>query len=497
LRHGIGSPLKDAEPIIAELEQALGLGLQNENTSAMGLLTVVDPKIADLTSRIRAATEASSEETQREAVALERETVATEWLDAGLGLLGIGLGLGFGVWMGRTQISRPLAQIAGQMKTLAGGDLSVDVDGQNRGDEVGAMAKAVQIFKDNGIRARSLEAESAQARSAADAERLKNEADRHQKEAELAEVVQVLAISLNQLADGNLASRIEARFSGQYAQIQEDFNRAVSSLSDAMLQISESSGSIQSGSEEISQASDDMARRSEQQAASLEETAAALDEITATVRRSADGARIASEAVAHARKEADTSREVMARAIQAMTEIQDSSSKISNIIGVIDEIAFQTNLLALNAGVEAARAGDAGRGFAVVAQEVRALAQRSADAAREIKILIGNSSGQVRVGVDLVGSTGEALNSIVDRIGSIDSSINEIARSAQEQSTGLSQVNIAVNQMDQVTQQTTAMVEETNAASGGLRAEARDLNQLVSKFRIGGSGAARRERFVA
>ena len=237
---------------------------------------------------------------------------------------------------------------------------------------------------------------------------------------------------------------------------------------------------------------DDLSRRTEQQAASLEETAAALDEITATVRRTADGARGAREAVREAQAEAERSRQVVGDTVQAITGIEASASQVAQIIGVIDEIAFQTNLLALNAGVEAARAGEAGRGFAVVAQEVRALAQRSADAAKEIKVHIGDSNRQVEAGVKLVGRTGEALQRIAAQVSAIDGIVSEIAASAQEQAAGLSQVNTAVNQMDQGTQQNAAMVNRSADASRDLVAQADGLAGLVGRFKVDAHAASQR-----
>jgi methyl-accepting chemotaxis protein len=231
--------------------------------------------------------------------------------------------------------------------------------------------------------------------------------------------------------------------------------------------------------------SNDLSKRTEQQAASLEQTAAALDQITATVKKTADGAIQARSAVATAKADAENSGVVVGQAVTAMGEIEQSSRKISSIIGVIDEIAFQTNLLALNAGVEAARAGDAGRGFAVVASEVRALAQRSAEAAKEIKALISASNTQVAAGVGLVGETGKALTRIVTQIAEINGVVTDIAASAQEQATGLNEVNTAVNQMDQVTQQNAAMVEESTAASFALAQEAEDLTRMMSQFKVG------------
>ena len=298
-------------------------------------------------------------------------------------------------------------------------------------------------------------------------------------------VVAVLAEGLGRLAQGDLTARIDAAMDPRYQRVKDDFNAAMASLRDTVQGIVQRSLGMQAGCDEISSAADDLSRRTEQQAASLEETAAALDEITATVVRSAEGANRASQAASSARIDADRSGQVVEQAVAAMGEIEKSSSQISQIIGVIDEIAFQTNLLALNAGVEAARAGEAGRGFAVVAQEVRALAQRSADAAKEIKTLIANSTAQVDRGVKLVGETGDSLHGIVSKVGEIDALISEIARSSQEQATGLNQVNAAVNQMDQVTQQNAAMVEETTAAAANLKTEAHDLTDMMARFEVG------------
>jgi methyl-accepting chemotaxis protein len=300
-----------------------------------------------------------------------------------------------------------------------------------------------------------------------------------------AQVCDALADGLHLLARGDLTARIDAELEGEYARLRTDFNDAASSLRQAFTAMAETAQAVASSSREITVASDDLSRRTEQQAAALEQTAAALDEITATVRRSAEGAKEAASAVAAARSDAERSGTVVREAVSAMGEIERSSSQISQIIGVIDEIAFQTNLLALNAGVEAARAGDAGRGFAVVAQEVRALAQRSADAAKEIKGLIAASSQHVERGVKLVDQTGAALTGIVGKVVEINTLITEFAQSSQEQATGLGQVNTAVNQMDQVTQQNAAMVEEATAAAVSLNDEAAKLTNLVSGFKTG------------
>jgi methyl-accepting chemotaxis protein len=322
--------------------------------------------------------------------------------------------------------------------------------------------------------------------TAIELERARNEEARRKADADNS-VVEILAESLQRLSKGDLTARISVEMEGRYAQIKQDFNAAIDSLRETMTSITGSANSLQGSSDEISAATDDLSKRTEQQAASLEETAAALDEITATVKRSADGAKLATQTAAGAKVEAARSGEVVREAVAAMGEIEKSSGQITQIIGVIDEIAFQTNLLALNAGVEAARAGEAGRGFAVVAQEVRALAQRSAEAAKEIKTLISNSSAHVDRGVRLVGETGQALTGIVGKVDEIDVLITEISQSSQEQATGLNQVNSAVNQMDQVTQRNAAMVEETTAAAANLKTEARDLAQRVAGFDIGGA----------
>ena len=301
--------------------------------------------------------------------------------------------------------------------------------------------------------------------------------------AEQAKVVQKLANGLQCLSDGDLTVEISEEFAGEYEQLRADFNQTVYRLKDAMQSIIANSGGIKNGANEVSQAADDLSRRTEHQAATLEETAASLEQVTATVNTAAEGAEQANSVVIDTRKSAEESGEVVREAVAAMNEIKKSSDQISQIIGVIDEIAFQTNLLALNAGVEAARAGDAGRGFAVVASEVRALAQRSSDAAKEIKELISTSSSHVKTGVDLVGEAGDALEQIVMKVIEISSLVGDITTSAQEQATGLKEINVAVSQMDQVTQQNAAMVEESTAASHSMTQDAQELFRLVGKFR--------------
>jgi methyl-accepting chemotaxis protein len=395
-------------------------------------------------------------------------------------------------WLLSRMIATPVDALTGVMGRLASGDNSVEIPAVERKDEVGEMARAVLVFKEAAIEKIRLEAETGEARSAAEVQRSRSEAEKAHEAEEDHTAISNLAAGLSALASGDLTFRITAPFAAKTQKLKDDFNRTAETLQETMVTITSAIDGMRTGTGEISQAADDLSRRTEQQAASLEETAAALDQITATVKKTAEGAHQASDVTGQARIGAEKSGAVVREAVAAMAQIEKSSQQIGQIIGVIDEIAFQTNLLALNAGVEAARAGEAGKGFAVVAQEVRALAQRSAEAAKEIKDLISTSTQQVDQGVDLVGQTGSALEKIVAQVAEITGLVTEIAASAREQSTGLSEVNSAVNQMDQVTQQNAAMVEESTAASHSLAQEADDLARLVSKFKVGqGEPAAR------
>jgi methyl-accepting chemotaxis protein len=408
-------------------------------------------------------------------------------LGLGAALL-ISLAVGFVLTRG---ISGPVGVMIGHMNRLRSGDTAIEPDARRK-DEFGAMGVAVLAFRDAAIEKLRLEGEATAQRQAAEAERARNEAEKARTAEEDAAAITALGEGLAAMAQGDLTHRFTAEVAPRAEELKINFNAAIEQLQTAMGVVVTNVSAIRSGAGEISQAADDLSRRTEQQAASLEETAAALDEITATVNRTASGARQASETVQAAKGDAESSGVVVRDAVGAMGAIEKSAQEISQIIGVIDEIAFQTNLLALNAGVEAARAGDAGRGFAVVASEVRALAQRSAEAAKEIKVLISASTTQVNSGVSLVGQTGEALQRIVSRVAEIDGLVSEIAASAQEQATGLQQVNTAVNQMDQVTQQNAAMVEESTAASHSLAQEAEALAGSVARFNIGAQAEAAR-----
>jgi methyl-accepting chemotaxis protein len=383
----------------------------------------------------------------------------------------------------RKAVCDPYVTTVVRMEALAAGNLDSPIQFTSYLDCVGRMTKAMQTFRKTAID--KIEADQAAVAFAKHAEEERKSAE----EAAIAEqaslVVGSIGAGLERLAAGDLTFRLATALPAAYEKLRENFNAALDKLQETMTSIANNTQGVRAGAGEITQASDDLSRRTEQQAANLEQTAAALDQITATVRRTAEGANEARKVVSEAKADAERSGEVVRETVSAMSGIENSSREIGNIIGVIDEIAFQTNLLALNAGVEAARAGDAGRGFAVVATEVRALAQRSADAAKEIKALISTSSTQVESGVKLVGETGKALGRIVDQVSQLNALVSEIAASAQEQSTGLAEVNSAVNQMDQVTQQNAAMVEQSTAASHSLASEAQELSQLMDQFQIG------------
>jgi methyl-accepting chemotaxis protein len=306
-------------------------------------------------------------------------------------------------------------------------------------------------------------------------------------------VVAALSTALERLAAADLTHRIDMAFPPEYQKLKDDFGGALLALRDTMSAIMAETSSMRGHTQEIVQAVDELSRRTEQQAANLEETAASLDLITATVRRTADGVNEARKVVSNSKAAAEHSSGVVRQAVSAMSEIETSSRHISQIIGVIDEIASQTNLLALNAGVEAARAGDAGRGFAVVATEVRALAQRSAEAAKEIKGLISTSNQHIKQGVSLVGETGQSLEQILDEVSKVNEIVTVIAASSEEQALSLQEVNTAINQMDQVVQQNAAMVEESTAASHHLAEEAETLEKLVAQFQIGADVSEREE----
>ncbi|UXS04682.1 methyl-accepting chemotaxis protein [Agrobacterium tumefaciens] len=465
-------------------ESLLAAHTAGDEVKVADLSSKLDQAIVDLSPKFGANNGAMAEILNSGAKRLSDE-VSTTILYAIVGmLLGIGLAVVLAMAIAHKGITAPMARLRERMVSLAAGETDAEVVGLDRKDEIGQMAEAVAIFRTNALERSRLEREAEDNRSLSERERIEREQQRAREASEVKFAVESLAEGLSNLSDGNVVYRIEKPFTAVLDGVRNDFNASASKLQRALEQVAENARSIEAGSSEIRSAADDLAKRTEQQAASVEETAAALEEITTTVKDAARRAHEAGVLVTRTRAGAEKSGEVVQNAVKAMEQIEKSSGEISNIIGVIDDIAFQTNLLALNAGVEAARAGDAGKGFAVVAQEVRELAQRSANAAKEIKALINNSNQQVQSGVELVGATGVALESIVAEVQEINRHVNAIVESAQEQSSGLQQINTAVNAMDQDTQKNAAMVEESTAASHGLARDAAALNALLSQFKL-------------
>ncbi|WP_158555142.1 methyl-accepting chemotaxis protein [Fulvimarina endophytica] len=418
-------------------------------------------------------------------LAVRRAATETSFTTAYLAL-GLGAFLSFTVaaamgWLLSRSVASPLVKMTAAMKEIGGGNHAVTVPAVGQADELGDMASALENFRKAGLEKVKLEGRLVSERTNAEASR--REAEHAATTAARQAFIAAVQPSFERLSAGDLTARLDARANADYAELCDLFNASVSRLERTIGSVVGSIGSIHNGLFEINTASNDLAQRTEQQAASLEETVAALSEVTRAIDATAQNSIEAQSSAHSALHNAEKGGDIVRRAVEAMQIIEQSSRKIGSIISVIDEIAFQTNLLALNAGVEAARAGETGRGFAVVAQEVRGLAQRSATAAKEIKELIQVSSEQVEAGVELVGASGQSLTQIISEIGDVSRVVTEIASRTQSQAVSLREVSTAADQMDKVTQQNAAMVEQSTAAAQTLANEMDDLSGLIAEFK--------------
>ncbi|QPB18943.1 methyl-accepting chemotaxis protein [Rhizobium sp. 007] len=476
--------ISTAEQVISLSGKAIELGTENRDEEARAILAKADAIMMPLRDGVVDMVNRHLKEIDAGKDALAAETNAA--IVTSLAVIGVAflVGIVAALMIVLKGITNPIAVLRQRMASLAQGDTHAPVHGMHRKDEIGQMARAVATFRDNALERIRLEQEAEENRSLSEKERLDRERQKAREAADVKFAIDSLAAGLSKLSDGDVSYRIDEPFTASLDGVRNDFNTSAGKLQSALVRVAQNVRGIDADANEIKAAADDLANRTEQQATAVEETASALEQITTAVKDATARAREAGQLVARTRSGAEQSREVVRQAVMAMEKIAKSSGEIGSIIGVIDEIAFQTNLLALNAGVEAARAGEAGKGFAVVAQEVRELAQRSANAAKEIKALILTSNEQVRQGVHLVGNTGGALQTIVTEVQEINRNVAAIVESAQEQSAGLQQINTAVNQMDRDTQKNAAMVEESTAASHGLAREVASLNELLAQFRL-------------
>lgn len=456
---------------------------QTQRSAVSAAYADVAPIFDEITTFVtdqRARTEAEYQETEANFMIILEVAI----------LAGILL-IGGTIYLVARSVSRPLKSAVSALQTLANGDHSLVVEGVDRSDEIGDIARAIDVFKVTAIEKVQADKDTEARRTEREQDLKRNEELKTMEAHKLTSTIDALAHGLTQLSDGDLTANIATPFEGSLDRLRVDFNKSVAKLSETLGQITQVSVALKADSSEISNATNELSNRTETQAASLEETSAALDEITATVRETSERAKEAASKAKDARDDTHKSSEVVTNAVAAMEGIEKASGDISNIINVIDEIAFQTNLLALNAGVEAARAGEAGKGFAVVAQEVRELAGRSADAAKQIKDLIGKSSTEVANGVQLVKETGEALAKISEHVTEIDERIDTISTGAEEQLTGIQEVNSAVNSMDQVTQQNAAMVEENTAVTQQIADQVVTLSDLIATFKLDHNAVSR------
>lgn len=425
---------------------------------------------------------------------LQKRAAGTERDDANtisLGTVAVGILISIFAGIGLVLTFRgPIGQITAAMRRLAEGKLDTEISGEARVDEIGEMARALGVFKQNALTKIEMEQMSALERAKAEEDRNRSDSEKQDVERQIQFAVDTLALGLHRLADGDISTTIDTPFFGRLETLRTDFNVSLVRLRETMGKIRSNTSAIRNNAGEMSTSADELAKRTEHQAVALEEVAAAVEEITRTVQSSVARAEDANRIIAETKTSADASSAIVAEAVAAMAKIEDASHQIVQIIAVIDEIAFQTNLLALNAGIEAARAGDAGKGFAVVAQEVRELAGRSAVAAQEIKDLINKSSEEVAAGSLIVQQTSTVLAEISTKVVGVSHQVEVIARASREQSNALGEVNASVNAMDQMTQRNAAMVEETNAATRQLADETDELMRLVGSFKTTNAAAS-------
>ena len=481
----------DAKPILDPMKTALSRYAE----AAAATLTAgaeidrlyrqkIAPEVEALQAAFGAERDSAGERFEATRAALAARMATSERLQIGVAALALAFGA-LGAFLVLRSIVKPLNGLTEGLRRLAGGDFDITLPALGRRDEIGEIANQAEGLKRASLEKAQREAEERLTRQAREAESAAEAAEQRERAAQAQKMVMSrLGEALSGIAHKRLDFRLADEIPADYSKVREDFNLAVAQLAEAMGVVSTASEAVRSGVTEISGAADGLSERTERQAAQLEKTAASLAAITEAIQKTARGSGEVGGVAAKAAAEAEGSGEIVRRAVAAMGRIEASSSQIGQIIGVIDEIAFQTSLLALNAGVEAARAGDAGRGFAVVASEVRALAQRSADAAREIKGLIAASATHVGAGVEEVGAAGRALDGIRERLAEINRVIGEIAGSAQAQATGLGQINVAVGQMDQMTQQNAEMAEEATTAARALTEQCAYLIQEIAAFRL-------------
>jgi methyl-accepting chemotaxis protein len=489
---GQGDMLSTFDADVAELRQAIGTDLKVliEGKASADEFGKIDDAIDGAGERVAAAltslSSAASGLVQTRVAEARAASDQAFQLQLASGLIAMATLL-YLLWFHGSTLRRGILALRDGMKRIQNGELSTRLEALERGDEIGAMARSVDLFRLSAIEKQSLEQSAAHSRREIEKEREQQQSEREEAVRRIQTAIDNLGRALTQLADGDLAVAIDRPFDGNLDQLRQNFNQTVERLRVVLSSVKDNALSIESNGRQMRAAADDLARRTERQAASLEQTSAALDQITVTVRTATERAEEASRMVDETRTNAEESGRIVGEAISAMARIEGASNEIGKIINVIDEIAFQTNLLALNAGVEAARAGEAGKGFAVVAQEVRELAQRAAGAAKDIKALVSRSGNEVGAGVKLVRATGEALGRIGADVVRINEHMTSIVMAAREQSTGLGEISTAVGQLDQMTQQNAAMVEQTNASSHTLAQDAERLTGLVGQFREGHS----------